>query len=84
MDSTVTEMDENFRRTLVNVFLNNVILFPDHADLNFNYTQNNNKVTFIHEHDLVAVDPCSSQSDLVPRVGIEPTTRGFSVPCSTD
>jgi hypothetical protein len=29
-------------------------------------------------------DPCGFGRLLVPRGGIEPPTRGFSVPCSTD
>ena len=35
-------------------------------------------------NDLIKMDPYASQTRLVPWGGIEPPTRGFSVPCSTD
>ena len=79
---------ESFCELFVETMLNSVIIHKDKIALVFNYTdEKRKKVTFINENDLIPLDlelECSSQVDLAPQVGLEPTTLRLTAECSTD
>ena len=74
---------DDFRDYLIETFINGVHVYKDKIAIVFNYTDEaKKKVTFIKESDLIPLE-CSTQLQLAPRVGLEPTTLRLTAACST-